>query len=276
MAVMARAAGIPSRVAVGYTPGTATGETQPGPDNSELREFAVDSRNAHAWPELYFDGVGWVRFEPTPSRGVVPDYAQTVTAPFNVRIDDENLNPGGAGVPLGTGQEAPPAPGDGGPASSTDTSPAAAVAGAAAGALLVALLPLLVRSARTAARRRQVVSGPRSGAAAAAWTQTTEIAGDYGHPALPTDTPRVFSQRLRSHAGLTGGPADSLARLQRAFERGEYAGPQPGQGAVATAVEAPSADWADVEAVTAGLRAGSGRRARLRAAFLPRSLFDRS
>jgi transglutaminase-like putative cysteine protease len=277
MAVMARAAGIPSRVAVGYTPGTATGEVQEGPDNTELREFAVDSRNAHAWPELYFEGVGWVRFEPTPSRGVVPDYAQTVTLPFNVRVDDENLNPGGADVPLGTGQETPETPADGGSASSADRSPAAAVAAAVSGVLLVGLLPLLVRSARTASRRRRVVSGPSSGAAAAAWAQTTETAGDYGHPALPTDTPRVFAARLRSDARLEGGASESLVRLRRAFEREEYAGPPPetGAGAVATAVEAPAASWSDVEAVTAALKAGSSTRERLRAAFLPRSLLNR-
>ncbi|MEK8170382.1 transglutaminase-like domain-containing protein [Streptomyces sp. M19] len=31
-------------------------------------------QDAHAWPELYFEGVGWTRFEPTPSRGSQPDY----------------------------------------------------------------------------------------------------------------------------------------------------------------------------------------------------------
>ncbi|MGJ3559253.1 transglutaminase-like domain-containing protein [Streptomyces sp. INA 01156] len=31
-------------------------------------------RDAHAWPELYFEGVGWTRFEPTPTRGSTPSY----------------------------------------------------------------------------------------------------------------------------------------------------------------------------------------------------------
>ena len=58
-AVMARTLGIPSRVAVGYTRG-------------ELRSdgwYSVFGRNAHAWPEIWFDGIGWVPFEPTPPRG---------------------------------------------------------------------------------------------------------------------------------------------------------------------------------------------------------------
>lgn len=58
-AAMARTLGIPSRVAVGFTPGT-------------LRDdgfYSVIGKNAHAWPELWFDGIGWVAFEPTPGRG---------------------------------------------------------------------------------------------------------------------------------------------------------------------------------------------------------------
>jgi hypothetical protein len=235
----------------------------------------VDSRNAHAWPELYFNGVGWVRFEPTPSRGVVPDYAQTITSPFNVRADDyDNLNPGAANVPPGAAAdpEETSAAGSADPAAAQ--SRAAAAGTAASAGLLLALLPLSIRSARTAARRRRVLSGEGPGAAAAAWSQTTEIAGDYGHPALPTDTPRAFSQRLRADAGLHGPAAASLERLQRAFEREEYAGPEaaPAAGAPVALLSAPAANWDDVGVVTAALRERSSLPARLRARFLPRSL----
>ncbi|MFI0407049.1 transglutaminaseTgpA domain-containing protein [Actinomadura sp. 3N508] len=57
MALMARLLSIPSRVAMGYTAGS---EVRPG-------QWVVRSQDAHAWPELYFEGTGWVRFEPTPS-----------------------------------------------------------------------------------------------------------------------------------------------------------------------------------------------------------------
>lgn len=70
MAAMARTLGIPARVAVGFTPGSEQ------PDGS----MSVGLRDAHAWPELYFEGVGWTRFEPTPSRGSTPSYAQSDTA----------------------------------------------------------------------------------------------------------------------------------------------------------------------------------------------------
>ncbi|MBS1888589.1 MAG: transglutaminase domain-containing protein [Actinobacteria bacterium] len=56
-ALILRIAGVPSRVAVGF----ATGE-QIGHDT-----WAVRDEDAHAWVEVYFPGVGWVPFNPTPS-----------------------------------------------------------------------------------------------------------------------------------------------------------------------------------------------------------------
>ncbi|HZI44175.1 MAG TPA: DUF3488 and transglutaminase-like domain-containing protein, partial [Ilumatobacter sp.] len=55
-AVMARTLGIPSRVAVGYTPGRLRSDGW----------YSVLGRNSHAWPEIWFDRIGWVAFEPTP------------------------------------------------------------------------------------------------------------------------------------------------------------------------------------------------------------------
>lgn len=75
MVVMARSLGIPARLAVGY----ATGSYDP-----DGRAFVVREADAHSWPELYFPGVGWVRFEPTaaqpepqwaPPPGEPPAYA---------------------------------------------------------------------------------------------------------------------------------------------------------------------------------------------------------
>lgn len=70
-AAMARSIGLPARVAVGFTEG-------------ELRSdgrWHVLGRNAHAWPEVWFDGIGWVLFEPTPSRGAPGQEAHTGVAP---------------------------------------------------------------------------------------------------------------------------------------------------------------------------------------------------
>lgn len=69
-ALFARELGLPSRVGVGFTPGDTI---QPAGDPVEGRamgtEYSVRGRHAHAWPEILFAGVGWVPFEPTPSRG---------------------------------------------------------------------------------------------------------------------------------------------------------------------------------------------------------------
>lgn len=55
--LLLRAAGVPARMVLGYAPG----DYQPGGD------YQVKAKDAHAWPEIYFSGIGWVEFEPTAS-----------------------------------------------------------------------------------------------------------------------------------------------------------------------------------------------------------------
>ncbi|HSM39003.1 MAG TPA: transglutaminase-like domain-containing protein, partial [Candidatus Limnocylindrales bacterium] len=64
MAVLARTLGIPSRVAVGYTPGTRV-DAPGGRDAGDQSFYQVREENAHAWAEIYFPGYGWERFEST-------------------------------------------------------------------------------------------------------------------------------------------------------------------------------------------------------------------
>ncbi|RNL79733.1 transglutaminase TgpA family protein [Nocardioides marmorisolisilvae] len=68
MAVMTRALGIPARVVVGFL--------APEKLSDETYEFTSD--DLHAWPEVYFRGSGWVRFEPTPSTrtGTAPSWTR--------------------------------------------------------------------------------------------------------------------------------------------------------------------------------------------------------
>ncbi|HNT74175.1 MAG TPA: transglutaminase-like domain-containing protein [Anaerolineae bacterium] len=56
MVVLARAAGMPARMVIGY----ASGNYQP-----QTARYVVTEADAHAWPEIYFPGIGWVEFEPT-------------------------------------------------------------------------------------------------------------------------------------------------------------------------------------------------------------------
>jgi hypothetical protein len=83
MVVLARGAGVPARLAVGY----ATGEY--APDNATYRVSIAD---AHAWPEVYFPEYGWIAFEPTagfaePSRGVEIDWAAQAEAAQGENIE---------------------------------------------------------------------------------------------------------------------------------------------------------------------------------------------
>ena len=59
MALMLRMAGIPARVAAGFSPGSY---------NKDTREFRVRDLDAHSWVEVWFQGIGWVPFDPTPAR----------------------------------------------------------------------------------------------------------------------------------------------------------------------------------------------------------------
>ncbi len=74
--IMLRSLGIPARMAVGY----AEGELQPAKKqensgsanlNNGMDEYIIRQRDAHAWPEVYFPGIGWVEFEPTSSQAAL-------------------------------------------------------------------------------------------------------------------------------------------------------------------------------------------------------------
>lgn len=59
MALMLRMVGIPARVSTGFAPGTPQTDS---PGVYRVRDF-----DAHSWVEVYFSGIGWVTFDPTPS-----------------------------------------------------------------------------------------------------------------------------------------------------------------------------------------------------------------
>ena len=59
MALMLRMSGIPARVAAGFSPGSF---------NKDTGEYRVRDLDAHSWVEVWFTGIGWVPFDPTPTR----------------------------------------------------------------------------------------------------------------------------------------------------------------------------------------------------------------
>lgn len=314
MAVMAREAGIPSRMALGFAPGRSTGNSFPGSDGQELREFEVDSRDAHAWPELYFEGLGWIRFEPTPSRGSVPAYAvEPRSNPTQARDDERDLEAGNPVVPDPRPEPSvsAPAPEAAAPPQPEDTQ-AGRFAGvglglaAAAGALLS---PWMLRRRRRSVRRRLLEPGqpartgasgagrtvPRhslTGPATLAWEEAADTGVDYGHVPQNSESPRAYALRLADETGLADSSASALERLRAAYEREVYAapaarqqGPSGGTGASGNAGAAKdagalppdigSALWSDVTAVRQGLEESAAWGAKLRARFFPASLASR-
>ncbi len=61
MVVMARAVGVPARLATGYAQGTY---------DHDARRWVITEQNGHTWVEVYFDDIGWVEFEPTATQSM--------------------------------------------------------------------------------------------------------------------------------------------------------------------------------------------------------------
>ena len=295
MAVMARLEGIPSRIAVGYAPGRPTGATVSLSGQGPLPEFEVDARDAHAWPELYFQGIGWVAFEPTPSRGIVPAYATEAATPSGASTNERNdaLTPGDGASPAPVPTFVPvPLPGAG-----TEASGSAQLAQVLYGVGAVLLLCLLVASprlVRSRVRRRRLgaargVAGSAGGTALPAWAELRDLATDYGVAPGASETPRHFSERLRASAALreSGGPDGpgqrAAAALTEDFEREQYgrprgaagtggAGAPGGSGGNAQSEDPADSPAARITLVQGLLRANAKPLVRLRAAWLPPSV----
>ncbi|MFI1163834.1 DUF3488 and DUF4129 domain-containing transglutaminase family protein [Streptomyces sp. NPDC020801] len=268
MAAMARTLGIPARVAVGFAPGSPQGDGT----------VAVGLKDAHAWPELYFEGIGWTRFEPTPTRGTVPSYTQSdtpgttlpdqaapsqraSTAPSTAPSASQSCSPElkrlqECAIP--SAQAALPHD-DGGPRWY-------AVLAWALGGLAVVVLPLSPLLWRR--RMRSVRLGAHGRGAAdvaphtlAVWQELTDTAWDFGILPDESQTPRGAAARIVRLGHLDPVTAASVHRLADAVEQVLYAPcPRP----VAGLAE-------DVRSVTEGLRGTASLGTRARATFAPRS-----
>jgi transglutaminase-like putative cysteine protease len=251
MAVLLRVAGIPSRVAVGFTRGSFDSRTQ---------AWTVTTSDAHAWPEAWFPGTGWVRFEPTPaaSDAVVPEYS----VPPQV---------GGPATPTATA-----AP-DAGPSSTasasarpenprdTGNSPSVKVGDQSSSGPPLVLAPVTIAVLLSIpflvslVRRRRRVAHPDP---LTAWGQVQDDACDVGHVWHAADSPRTGAARLVEGGGLPGPAVAALHRVALAAERARYARPGSGGGSDLSG---------DVRAVRHALLEAAPARVRLRATFFPTS-----
>lgn len=251
MAVMARAVGIPSRMVVGFLPGTR-GST------GDRNEFTVTSSELHAWPELYFEGIGWLRFEPTPGRGSLPDYSSLAAVDDPATPEFEGQNPEAAPnvAPTAAPTRTPEEPVDVAPVATAAANPLPAILAIALGLLVLLLLPAGFRLVVRWRRMRAVRTGRD---AAAAWAEIRDTAHDHDWVAPDSETPRQLSARLAIVVG-----DDAVARLQSGVEAAAYDRPD------STAMTPE-----DVDDLRRAIASAATLRVRLRAIFLPPSLLAR-
>ncbi|WP_283133591.1 transglutaminase TgpA family protein [Rhizohabitans arisaemae] len=276
MAVMARVLGIPARVAVGYTGGSFN-----------QGNFAVSTRDTHAWPELYFEGAGWLRFEPTPSTGQGTASTPGYTRPEVTGGPTNNQSASSQGS---TDPSAAPTPGSADNRENRDPdalnrpvgAPVAvdeglgAWAWAGAGVLATAavlLLPAGARVAQRALRRRRVRrQAPGSPAmVVTVWAELSDTLTDLGIPRLGSESPRSLARRLAERCtgrSPAADPAEALERIARAQERLRYAPSLPAD------LTGQRLD-ADLRTVRSALLAAAGRAERFRARFAPPSVLRR-
>jgi transglutaminase-like putative cysteine protease len=232
-AAMARSIGLPSRVGVGFTLGD--------PDPDVPNTYVVKGRHAHAWPEVFLAGVGWVLFEPTPGRGA-PNAPYTNT----VESQDSDVAPGGSttttAAPDPTATTDPtadaaadPPPADPPPATGAGTGgPSPSVADRTIGlatalGLLVVAYVLVVLGARGAARAmRRRNATDETARVELAWREALGDLEFLRTVVQPGETPSEFA--TRTAASTATGPA--LAELAALTTTARYA---PGGAASGTA-----------------------------------------
>lgn len=281
MAVMARMVGIPSRVAVGFL----------APDDLGNGNYQFTTDDLHAWPELFFQGAGWVGFEPTPAQvsGTPPDYT---TVPVDVPSQSESTDGSPSSSASRTFNDPATATAtetvadDAATADSSTTGDqgvdwAAVLVRVAIGLLVLAVLvavALTPRFLRRRARRHRLDGGPEG-----AWDELRATALDLALPWPPGRSPQEVGRVLVGHLAArddpdrperprTGPDADpdatiALERIIAALELARYA--RPGTAG------APAGLADDTRTCIASLEAGVTRSALWKARWLPRSAWQR-
>jgi transglutaminase-like putative cysteine protease len=241
-AVLARTLGLPTRVAVGFRPGTRTGSGT----------WQVRGRDVLAWPEVRFSGVGWVPFHPTPGEAARGGSSAVVVEEPGERqqADRESTAPTRPSTPPRTPDDAAPATGGGsgsGLPSPWLTVPLALLLLGTAYVLYALWLPYDRRRRRRNDPdvRRRVLG---------AWRQIVERLTEMGLPATGAHTAQEIAAFGAEHLGGAVGPR--LPTLATLVNEVEYAGRRPDAAAADTA-------WADCEAVERTVRQRVPRRTRL-------------
>lgn len=256
MAMMARVSGIPSRVAVGFLPGKKKGDT-----------WQVSIRQMHSWPELYFAGAGWVRFEPTPAVQTGAPPAWTVP-----RSDSDARDPQTEPSISASTKTQKPSP----TARATPTGPVTSTAGdtgfplaqtlLGSGIGLLALLALALPGTVRLRRRRSRLApeGVPATRVESAWAEIRDTTIDLGLR-WPQGSPRTIGREVSDR--LLAETALLMAEVAVLVERSRYSRAFADEAAVADVGRR-------AEKIRHGLLEPEPWSRRVRAALLPRSLWQ--
>jgi transglutaminase-like putative cysteine protease len=187
MALLLRMAGVPSRVVTGFTSGSL---------DSKTREYVVRDLDAHSWVEVWYRGIGWVTFDPTPA-----------SAPPRAQPDEARGggSAGGPAAPPSLGGDVPSDPGRRGLAPEAGT-PWGWIAVGMAGGLALALAAVLLWRAR----RRRAHTAPATAALAElerALRRTRQQPG-------PGTTLRGLEERFAPRNPAAAGYVHALSQLR--------------------------------------------------------------
>ena len=269
-AVLARLVGLPTRVAVGFTTGEA------GPDGV----FHVRDLNAHAWPEVYLSGFGWVPFEPTPGRGApgAQDYTGVAESQANASNPSTATTLGATATTQA-------------PQQSQDTTPTTAAAAptqpdrrqaspkhhpSRRPFVLTGLVMLLVAAwavgvpgaKRLRRARRRAAAADAASRILVSWTEAGEALGAARVARRPAETMNEYATRATRAVPLVAETAGALATLADDAAEASYASGAPDETAVMRAEHAAAA-------VEDAVREQATTQQRVLRALDPRPLFSR-
>ncbi|MDP9069034.1 MAG: DUF3488 and transglutaminase-like domain-containing protein [Actinomycetota bacterium] len=231
--LLARELGLPTRVSVGFLPGRTSIEAP--------NTYTVTGNDTHAWPEVWFEGFGWVRFEPTP-RDEAPEPVYTLA-----RIASDPATITGAEAPLTEGRggkrglgevqgntgpnraaQNPNNVGDGSVAEEgrinsdwQKTFGRVALVLLVLLLLFVALVPLLKRA--NIERRYRRATDTRA-KAAAAFAEFQQEAAELASGRARGESAAAYARRLARETLL---PRSSVIRLASIYEAAEFAPVEP-------------------------------------------------
>lgn len=241
-AAMARSVGLPSRVVVGFTWGIQ--------DPADPDRYVVRGEHAHAWPEVFIAGAGWVLFEPTPGRGSPgnEDYTGVAAAQAtsdlpledelveptpvgpNPSFEDENLSPGLEEFDFGA-EDIEPVDNETPMQINLSRSALMLLAALAAVMAIVMGIPLLKdllwrrQAAATGSGRRRIDM---------AWARVRNLAAGLGFGSEPGETSAEFADRVGSRLKLD---SEDLHRLSEAVTVSTFGPDEPGTAQVEDAEE---------------------------------------